>query len=122
LQNPSQINGDNFQNLRHETSRIFRNKKREYLKGKINELETYNKNKNIRDLYRVTNGSKKQYQRRININKDENGNLLTDPQSVLNSWKNVFRQVLNIHGDHDDVRQMDVHTAEPIVSEPSLVK
>jgi hypothetical protein len=47
LQNPSQINGDNLQNLRSETSRTFRNKKREYLKGKINELET--NNKNIRD-------------------------------------------------------------------------
>jgi hypothetical protein len=27
LQTPSQINGDNLQNLRHETSRTFRNKK-----------------------------------------------------------------------------------------------
>jgi hypothetical protein len=39
LQNPSQINGDNLKNLRHETSRTFRNKKREYLKDKNNELE-----------------------------------------------------------------------------------
>jgi hypothetical protein len=36
LQNQNQINGDNLQNLRHETSRTFRSKKREYLKGKIN--------------------------------------------------------------------------------------
>jgi hypothetical protein len=50
LQNQSHINGDNLQNLRRETSRTFRNKKREYLKGKINELESNNKNKNIRDL------------------------------------------------------------------------
>jgi hypothetical protein len=50
LQNPSQINGNNLQNLRHETNRTFRNKKRKYLKGKISELETNNKNKNIRDL------------------------------------------------------------------------
>jgi hypothetical protein len=50
LQNPSQINGDNLQYLRRETSRTFRNKKREYMKGKINELETNNRNKNIRDL------------------------------------------------------------------------
>jgi hypothetical protein len=35
LQNPSQINGENLQNLRRETGRIFRNKRREYLKGKI---------------------------------------------------------------------------------------
>jgi hypothetical protein len=43
LQNPSHINGDNLQNLRRETSRIFRKKKREYVKVKINELETNNK-------------------------------------------------------------------------------
>jgi hypothetical protein len=85
LQNPSQINGDNLQNLRHETSRTFRNKKMEYLKGKINELETNNKNKNIRDLYGGINEFKKVYQPRFNIKKDENGNLLADPQNVLNS-------------------------------------
>jgi hypothetical protein len=62
LQNPSQINGDNLQNLRCETSRIFRKKKREYLKGKINELETNDKNKNIRDLYRHIYDLKKGYQ------------------------------------------------------------
>jgi hypothetical protein len=65
LQNPNQINRDSLQNVRHETSRIFRNKKREYLKGKI-ELETNNKNKN-RDLYRGINEFKKGYQPRINI-------------------------------------------------------
>jgi hypothetical protein len=72
LQNPSQINGDNLHNLRRETSRTFRNKKREYLKGKINELETNNKNKNITDLNRGINEFKKWYQPRINIITDEN--------------------------------------------------
>jgi len=64
----------------------MRNKKREYQKGKINKLETNNKCKNIRDLYRGINEFKKGYQPRINI-KDENGNLLADPQNVLNRWK-----------------------------------
>jgi hypothetical protein len=79
LQNPIQINGDNLQNLRCETSKTFRNKKREYLKGKTDELETNNKNKNTRDLYRCINEFKKGYQPRINIIKDDNGNLLVDP-------------------------------------------
>jgi hypothetical protein len=93
----------------------------EYLRGKINELENNNKNKNIRDLYRGINEFKKGYRPIINIIKDENGNLLADPQNVLNRWKNFFNQVLNVHGVHD-VRQMDIHTAEPLVSEPSLVE
>jgi hypothetical protein len=120
LQNRSQISGDNLQNLRRETSRTFRKKKKEYLKDKSNELET-NKNKNIRDLYRGINEFKKGYQSRINIFKDENGNLLADLQSVLNRWKNFFNQVLNVHGIHD-VRQMDIHTCEPFVPKCSLVE
>jgi hypothetical protein len=71
LQNPSQISGDNLKNLRCETSRTFRKKEREYLKGRINELETNNKNKNIRDLYKSINEFKKGYPPRINIIKDE---------------------------------------------------
>jgi hypothetical protein len=36
LQDPSEINGDNLNNIRREDSRHFRKKKREYLKEKIN--------------------------------------------------------------------------------------
>jgi hypothetical protein len=52
LQDPNEINGDNLNNVRCEASGHFRNKKTEYLKGKINEHATNNKNKNIRDLYK----------------------------------------------------------------------
>jgi hypothetical protein len=72
-------------------------------------------------LYRGINEFKKGYQARINIIKDENGNLLADPQSALNMWKNIFNQVLNVPEVHD-VRQMDIHKAEPLVPETSLVE
>jgi hypothetical protein len=98
LQNPNQTKRENLPNVRRETSRIFRNKKREYLKGKINELEVNNKNRNRRYLYRGINEFKKGYQSRINIMKDENGNLFADLQNVLKWWKNFFNQVLNVHG------------------------
>jgi hypothetical protein len=53
------VNGDNMDNGRHEASRTFRTKKREYLKNKINEFEANSKNKNITDLYRSINEFKK---------------------------------------------------------------
>jgi hypothetical protein len=64
---------------------------------------------------------KKKHQPRINAIKDENGNLLADPQSVLNRLKNFFNQVLNVHGVQD-VRQIEIHLAEPLVPEPNLVE
>jgi hypothetical protein len=96
----------------------FCTKKREYLKNKINELETKGKNKNIRDLYRGINEFKKGYQPRTNMVKEENGDLLADSHSILNRWKNYFCQLLNVHGVND-VRQTEIHTAEALVPEPS---
>jgi hypothetical protein len=87
--------------------------------GEILELENNNKNKNIRDSYRDINEFEKGYKPRIYFKNDENGNLIADPQSVLNRWKNSFYQALNTHGVHD-VRQMDIHMAEPLVPEPRL--
>jgi hypothetical protein len=54
LQDPNQGNEDNLNNIRREASRHFRNKNKEYLKAKIEELETNSKLENIRDLHRAT--------------------------------------------------------------------
>jgi hypothetical protein len=110
-----------LQNLRHETSTTFKKKEREYLKDKVSELQTNNKNKNIRDLYRGVNEFRKGYQSRINIIKDENGNLFADPHCVLNRWENFFNQMLNVLRIHN-VRQMHIRMAEPLVPQPSLVE
>jgi hypothetical protein len=60
----------------------LRNKKREYLKANINELETNGKNKNIRELYRGISDFKNGYQRRTNLVKDEKGDLVVDFHSI----------------------------------------
>jgi hypothetical protein len=118
LQDPSEGNEDNLSDIRQEASRHFRNKKREYLKDKINELESNSRNKNIRDPYRGINEFKKGYQPRTNLVKDERGDLLAKPHKILNRWKNYFCQLLNVNGA-DGVRQTERHTAEPFVPEPS---
>jgi hypothetical protein len=89
------VTGDNMDNVRREASSTFRTKKREYLKNKINELETNSKNKNIRDLYRGINEFKKGFQLRTNMAKAENGDLLADSHSILNRWKNYFFPAIN---------------------------
>jgi hypothetical protein len=70
LQDPCQFNVDNQGSVRGEANRHFRNKQKEYLKSKIEELENNNKIKNIRDLYRGINDLKKGYQPRTNRVKD----------------------------------------------------
>jgi hypothetical protein len=87
----------------------LRNKKREYLKGKINQLATNSKNKNIRDLYRGINEFKRGYQPRSIFVTDENGDLLADSNTILNSWKSYFSQLLNVHYV-SDVRQIETYS------------
>ena len=36
-------------------------------------------------------------------------------------WRNYFSQILNVHGVID-VRQAEIHTAEPLVPEPSALE
>jgi hypothetical protein len=49
---------------------------------------------------------------------DDNGDLLADSHDILNRWKSYFSQLLNVH-NVSDVRQMEIHTAEPLVPGPS---
>jgi hypothetical protein len=118
LQDPSEMNVDNLHNVRCEVSRHFRDKKSEYLKDRVNEVVSNCKNRNIRDLYRGILEFRKGYQPRSNVVKDENGDLLADSHNILNKWKNCFSELLNVHRV-SDVRQIEMHTAEPLVPEPN---
>jgi hypothetical protein len=40
--------------------------------------------------------------------------LFADSNKMLSRWKNYFSQLLNDH-NVSDVRQIEIHTAEPIV-------
>lgn len=87
-----QSRGININSVISESSRTFKNKQWEgkYLKGKINELQTDNKNKNKTDLYREINEFRKGYQRNTNLIKGWNCNPLADFHNILNRCKNCF--------------------------------
>jgi hypothetical protein len=51
--------------------------------------------------------------------KDESGDLLADSHNTLNRWKNYFSQLLNVDME-SDVLQIEIHTDEPLVPDPSL--
>jgi hypothetical protein len=58
------------------------------------------------------------YQPITNAAKDEKGDRVADSHSILARWRNHFSQLLNVQGVND-VRQTEVHMAEPLVPEPS---
>ena len=78
------------------------------------------KYKNIGKLYRGINGFNKGYQPKTNIVNDEKRDLVADCHNIWARWRNYFSQLLNVHGDND-VRQIETHTAEPLVPETSTL-
>jgi len=83
VQDTSQNKVDNVNSVRREASRHFRNKKKECLKDKIVEHETNRKIETIRGFYRGISDLKKGYWPRINIVKEEKGDLVADCHSIL---------------------------------------
>jgi hypothetical protein len=79
------------------------------------------KNKNMRYVYRGINEFKRGYQPGGNLVKDENGDLLADSNNNENRWKRYFSQLLNVH-NVSDVRQIETHTAEPLVPGPTYLE
>ena len=69
-------------------------------------------------MYRCINDFKKGYWPRIDVVKEEKGDLVTDSHSILDRWRNHFSQLLNVQ-EVNDVVQTEIHTAEPLVPEAS---
>jgi hypothetical protein len=83
-------------------------------KDKMNDLET--KRTTILESYTEAHMDLKS-----NLVKDDNGDSASDSHSNLNRWENYFCQLQNVHMINV-VRQIEVHTAEPLVPEPSSLR
>jgi hypothetical protein len=51
--------------------------------------------------------------------KNENGDLLSVSYNIWNRWKNYSSLLLNVNRV-SGVRQIEIHTAEPVVPDPSF--
>ena len=69
-------------------------------------------------MYRSISEFKRRYQSRTNVANDEKGNLVADSHIILTRWRKHFSRLLKINGVND-VRQTEIHTAEPLMPEPS---
>jgi len=72
-------------------------------------------------LHRFISDFRKGYQPRTNIVWDGKGDSGTDSHSISARWRNHFSQLSNVRGV-SDVRQTEIHTAEPLVPELSALE
>ena len=62
--------------------------------------------------------SHKQFWYKVNIAKDEKGDLVRDCNSILVRWRHHFSQLLKVHGVND-VTLTELHTSEPLLPDRS---
>jgi hypothetical protein len=67
--------------------------------------------KNQLDRHR---GLRRDFVKVVVILRLEESDLLAESRNILNRWKKYFSQLLNVHRV-SDVRQIEIHTAEPLV-------
>ena len=117
LQYPSQSNVDNVKNIRREASRYFRNKRKNTWKLKLRNLELTVRQKilgnfigTLMTLRRVSSLAVIYWRmRRV---------IWLQIRTNLAGWTNHFFQLLNINRVNN-VRQTELHTAEPLVPQPN---
>ena len=63
---------------------------------------------------------KKGYQPGTNVEKLDKCSLITHGKSISSRWRKFFSELVNVHGVND-VRQSEIHTAEPLVSERKIL-
>ena len=70
--------------------RMFRKKKRDYMKAKVNKPQENSKNKNIREMCKGINEFKKGYQPRAYVIKKHDGTTVADTTTILSRSKQFF--------------------------------
>jgi len=92
-------------------------KRKEYLKGKIDELKTDSKIKNITDLFRGNSNLMKGYQPITNIVQDGKGDLVTDSYSIL-ARRRTISLICSVYIGLVMLGRQ-IHTVESLVPGPS---
>lgn len=98
--------------------RLLRKKKRDHLNREIENLESLNRNGNVRDFYKIVKKQRIGFQPQSIKIKDTNGQLLSDAEGITQRWREYFHNLLN-KPPIQRTGQSSYQTVEPEVKEPT---
>ena len=84
-----------YRNKRRDEKRIHQKKKRVWEKERIQEIETFRGQNEIRKFFRRVNEDRRGFKPRITQVKRKDGSLVTDKASILERWVEHFDKLLN---------------------------
>uniref|UniRef100_A0A8D8PVV0 Craniofacial development protein 2 n=1 Tax=Cacopsylla melanoneura TaxID=428564 RepID=A0A8D8PVV0_9HEMI len=104
-------NAETYRNLRRESKKVIRSKKREALKQKVKEIDELSKENEQRKFYAAINKMKNGFQPRMNACRDRNGEILTNNEEILNRWTQHFKELLN--EEESELSTQNQHEQQP---------
>ena len=84
----------------------------------IDDLETMNRNGNVRDFYKTVKNQRKGFQAHSIKIKDKEGQLLSDKELIAGRWMEYFQELLNQPAPADQINATYYHV-EPSIETPS---
>lgn len=88
-----------YKSLRREEKQIYKNRKKASVDAELQKWGNLNKQSETRKLYQKINKSRKEFKLRTSVGKDQNGNILTEQEVVLQRWtKEIGNEAIERNG------------------------
>lgn len=98
-----------FEKARRRADEICRNRKRKYENDRINKMEEDLKDNDLRTSYRYIHDLREGYRPRTTICRNENGQIISEPDEIKNLWKRHFQMLLE---NQEEYGTLDVSRGE----------
>jgi Asp-tRNA(Asn)/Glu-tRNA(Gln) amidotransferase A subunit family amidase len=117
IQRSTRANQEDYNRKRIAAYRVYRRKKREPLKTKVDEIVDHHTKNESKKYYRRIQELAQEFKPRLNVCRDVDGKILTEKEHIQRRWKEYFENVLA--GNSDDTDSMIFHTIENEDVQPS---
>jgi len=113
---------NNYIICKKEVNNIIRYEKRRYTKNMLEETEEHQKMNRSRLLFQNINALRKGFKKQEKFLKNCDGMLITDPNDILDKWKDYFENLLNCDEPIDTFNWTDVEPNESEYLPPSRIE
>ena len=86
---------EDFLQKRREAKTIKRRKKREFMNNNLDKIESLGREGKIREQYAIIKKIRNGYRPRVNMVKNQNGDIETGEAEILRFWEAFFKELLN---------------------------
>jgi len=103
LQIKTRASREAYEARRTEANRVCRRKKQEWINNKIKHIEDLTDKKETRKFFKEAQFCNKQQPTLPNFCKDKRGNILSEHQDILQSWKQYFCDLQSLNDPQSEM-------------------